>query len=277
MPMMKQPRTSIDLSGDRSRLDRFMEVIPLNFTENAGQTAWEPLQSSITFMHTGVGDTQDLNYIFAAGQSKDEGLTDMLAGGYFSVNSFFAITSVGFEITGPAQTVVLTTGQVDFSNVGTTLAVQQNTESLTAQFWQAAMKFSSLTYSEDGRTCNLLLGNLGQYPAGIGLENSGVNPANGFPLAANTVCLRRPLVVSPQNINGQGEILQLAINHAGDVPNDPAFAAPAASATVALFLRVLYRGYFCDEQGVPVDDLVERGFAGQYAQSLGLSLDDLAA
>lgn len=263
-----------DITGDRSRLPRFYEVIPLIFTASgAPASIWSPAQSTITFMENGVGDSVDLNYTFAAGTTKDEGLTNLLKGGYFSEDFNFALTNIGFEVVGPANTIVLTSGTVDLTT--STLAQQQNVEALTAQLWQAAMALSHLQYSEDGRTCQLLLGAPSQYPSAIGLNNSGVGPSNGFPVVANQQCFRRPLVVRPQNERGQGEIIQLVLDHPGDVPFDTSFAAPADGDDIALFVRVLYSGYLSDDDGNPIGDAVEQGLASQYAQSLGMTLEQV--
>lgn len=248
-----------DFRGDRSHLQAPFEVLPLTYTYVPADDVWVPQQSQILGLEVGVGDSagDDSNYNFSG--TKDASLTSLHKGGYIGKETHFALCGLAIELQGPARTVVLSGSKVDLANAGTTLAIRQDTESLTEKLYRAALDLARLSLVVEDESCETYLDNLTAYPAGVGLDDAG--PNNGVAVKGNERFFGRMKVLTPQSVNGSGQNIKFTLNHAGRVFFDPSFAEPGA-VSVALFLRVRYLGYFCDKDGNPVGQAADpNGYA----------------
>lgn len=266
---------SSDLAGDRSSLALPYEVFPLVFRYVAASDVWVLNQTELTLLDAGVGDETSPNFVPAAGQTIDEGITSLLKGGFITAEDYFTMLGVGFEIEGPPMAIESspadTGSKVDFSSATTTLLIRRDTEALTAQLVRAALNFSEMEFLKDGRTCSTLLGSPTAYPSGVGFSGESVGPSNGLPLPAARRCFRRPLVCSPQTNSNAGEIIKLKFKHPGQVNFDPAFPEPTNLDNVAVMIRATYYGYVSDKNGNVVTSLLDASKADQIETAIAES------
>lgn len=262
--IMDQVFKSEDLSGDRSSLAAFWELVPFVFTySTTGVGGWVAQQSSITMLSFGVSDQTSDNWVFSGTDGATEGFTTQLPKGFFTKDCYFSLTGMGFQIVGSPVAVALSGTKVDLTatatintvNAAGPLTPRNDCKSLTADFWRAATQASYLEFKEAGRKCASVFANVDQCPAGVGVYESA---SNGITMASNIRKIRRSLVAQPSSVNGDGVRIYQKNSVLGSVMADPSYATPTAGDDVALLVKAYYFGYISDANGNVIANETER-------------------
>ena len=193
------------------------------------------------------------------GQNKDDAMTSLNKGGFFSRDFPYVVTSVGV-------------GLVGYPRLGTAAGAVTNTSTdvlgtaatgylasviaLTEQLWNSWASFTEVEYSEDGDKCSKFLGPICLLPGAFGTDN-GELPSNGVPMLGAEIKLRRGIIVPNGGPNAtRNPIFKFLTKDVIYVPIDPAFAAPVAHARCLLDVRVVFCGYLAknDDTGTPIDE-----------------------
>jgi len=252
--------TNKDLTGVRSKILHQYDTVAVPFQYDAATGLYTQVRPSVQAFTAGVDEAgSDAGYSV----NKDQSMTTLRKGGYFTEESYFAITHLGAAIKGlPRRVTPVGAGSSMLVPTDGTLA--QDAFSIQAALFDSFSKFTDVEISEDGETCSWYLGTPQGIPGGFGAYGFAPNsPAtNGLPSSNQLVQLKRPYLVQPGNkasaANAQVVFQTYSFNA---VPRDPNFAAPADNSVIVIDVQVYVCGFACDENGQPAD-ATEAAIAG---------------
>lgn len=272
--MAKKQNISVDIEGARSRLGLRYFTAAAGFASTG--TSWSLGRESIIFGAAGASDPVNGDDGASAGidGNLNRSLTDFLKGGYPTEKACFTVTEIGLDVVSDvfepdSVDGDLTNNSFVVSPVGT---VVDDCISRKNALIRAALAASDIEVQREGETCELILGNPEQYPAGLGFSESD-KANNGMVLSSNRRMLKRPIVLDPKTQNGSAMQFILNFRSPCKVAQDPNFpAVPAATPATpevarcrAMLLRMTFCGYVSDEDGNPVGDDIEQAVAA-YAE-----------
>jgi hypothetical protein len=264
-----------DYNDVRSSLRRHWDSLAIGFNYIAASTGWWVTRLEV--QAGGAAGSGDAAVPAGYTGNKDDAMTSLNKGGFFSRDYPFVVTSIGVGLkdyprgllAGAAinGAINVTTGTV----ASTVLGYSINCEALAEKLWYAWAAWTECEYSEDGDKCSKFLGPVILTPGAFGTDN-GVLPSNGVPMLGAEIKLRRGIVVPNGGPNAtRNPIFKFLTKDANYVQFDPAFAAPTNLDQCWLDVLVTFCGYLAkDDSGMPLDVPEEGGTEKMIAENGGV-------
>lgn len=235
-----------DPLGDRGWLRYPYQVGLLIFL--ATSSVWNLQRTLLTFSDSGLGDIDDK---IGGSVAQTETETSLFPGGYFGTSAYATVRGFGVSASSaPYSAELVGTG------VNATAPFVGNTRNdcvgIAGLMLQSALQGSDFEFSQNGRTCQSLLGPAEQNPSGFGVASQNDTTVGQTIGCAARIKMRRPIVTPPASSNAIGYVWEQHFNSPLGVSADPSFAAPANNQVCILKERITWDMYFSDKQGLPL-------------------------
>lgn len=267
---MAKKSIDVDVEGARSRLGFHYFTGAVPFASDGA--SWVLGRKSIVLGAAGASDPDKGDAGQGAGISGqlNRSLTDFLKGGYLTEKASFTITEIGFDVVSDVFEPATVEGALTDNTFACGAVGTVTDDCLTRKnlMIRAALTAADLEVQREGETCELIIGNPEQYPAGMGFaETSKAN--SGMQLSSNRRPLKRPIVLEPKTNNGSAMQFVLNFRSPLKVAQDPNFpavadatdASPEPARCRTMLIRMTFCGYVSDADGNPVEDDAEQAAA----------------
>ena len=240
-----------------------LQYAPAVLVFQAVSSVWYQQRSLAQFCDFGYDQFFGSNCGYLTTEQPGRGMTSMQLNGYPGRRLPFIVQSIGLSASlpyaPPSTTGIIAGGGSVDAKVGKGGPQSASTQNIAEQLFRNALEQSYVEYEID-QNCKRYLGMPQFFPAGVGVSDSLVFRGLGPAVAGARIILPRESIVLPKSTsdNQLQHLFKLRLQAQNattgrGTPADPAFAAPATDAVVAMPIFLTFQGAF----GVYVDSSEE--------------------